>query len=133
MPSGLVERSMSRREFVDGMFGGKRPSLRDRRSGNTMKAQIAICLLCLMMVCGSLDTLPDPPAVRPSRTQINLVSQLNDHAVISAGNQALTCLACVPQFQAGLFSFRRISEGRGPSFDPEIVRQATDASPPLLS
>jgi hypothetical protein len=98
-----------------------------------MKSRIAICLLCLMMVCGSLDTLPDPPAVRPSKTQINLVSQLNDHAVISAGSQALTCLACTPQFQAGLFSFRRISQGRGPSFDPGIVRQAADASPPWFS
>jgi len=98
-----------------------------------MRAQIAISLLCLMMVCGSLDTLPDPPAVRPAKTQINLVSQLTDHAVISAGNYAMACLACVPQFQAGLFSFRRISEGRGPSFDPDFARQATDASPPWFS
>lgn len=98
-----------------------------------MRVQIAACLLCLMIVVGSLDSLPDPPAVQPQRIQNNLVSQLDYHAAVAAKNQASDCVACAPHFQASLFSFGQIFEGRGPSYKLTFVRQATDTSPPCFS
>jgi len=98
-----------------------------------MRAQIAACLLCLMFVGASLDGLPDPPAVKPQRNQNNLVSQVGHHIPVAAKNHALVCLANVPHFQASLLSFGQVSEGKGPSFDPDFVLEATDNSPPWFS
>ena len=99
----------------------------------TMRAQVAACLLCLLIVGASLDGLPDPPAVRPRGNLNNLVSQLHSHAPFAAKNHASDCPASAPHFQASLFSFGRIFEGRGPFYDPTFVQQATDTSPPSFS
>lgn len=98
-----------------------------------MRVQIAACLLCLMIVVGSLDSLPDPPAVQPQRSQNDLVSQHDCHVAVAAKNQTSDCLACAPHFQASLFSLGQIFEGRGPSYKLTFVRQATDTSPPCFS
>jgi hypothetical protein len=97
-----------------------------------MKVQIAACLLCLMIAGGSLDSLPDPPAVKPQRNQNNVVSRLDCHVPVAAKQHALDCLACA-HFQAILFSFDQIFESRGPSRKLTFVRQATDTSPPGVS
>ncbi len=99
----------------------------------TMRAQIAACLLCLLIVGASLDGLPDPPAVKPQGNLNNLVSQLHSHVPFAAKSHASDCPASAPHFQASLFSFGQIFEGRGPSYDPTFVRQATDTSPPCFS
>ena len=99
----------------------------------TMRAQIAACLLCLLIVGASLDGLPDPPAVKPQGNLNNLVSQLHSHVPFAAKNHASDCPASAPHFQASLFSFGRIFEGRGPFYDPTFVHQATDTSPPSFS
>ena len=99
----------------------------------TMRAQIAACLLCLLIVGTSLDGLPDPPAVKPEGNLNNLASQPHSHVPFAAKNHASDCLASAPHFQASLFSFRQIFEGRGPSYDPTFVHQATDTSPPCFS
>ena len=99
----------------------------------TMRAQIAACLLCLLIVGASLDGLPDPPAVKPQGSRNNLVSQLHSHVPFAAKNHTSDCPASAPHIQAGLFSFGQIFEGRGPSYDPTFVHQATDTSPPCLS
>ena len=99
----------------------------------TMRAQIAACLLCLMIVGASLDRLPDPPAVKPQGNLNNLVSQLHSHVPFAAKNHASDCPASAPHFQASLFSFGQIFEGRGPFYDPTFVHQATDTSPPCFS
>lgn len=98
-----------------------------------MRVQIAACLLCLMIVVAAVDSLPDPPAVQPQRSQNNLVSQRDYHVAVAAENHASDCLTCAPLFQASLFSFLQIFEGRGSSYDPTFVRQATDTSPPCFS
>jgi len=98
-----------------------------------MRVQIVACLLCLMIVGGSLDTLPDPPAVKPQRNQHSLVSRLDYHVPVVAMNHASDCLACAPHFQASLFSFGQIFDSRGPSCKLIFVRQATDTSPPCFS
>ena len=98
-----------------------------------MKVQIAACLLCLMIAGGSLDGLPDPPAVKPQRNQNNLVSRLDYHAPAAAKQHALDCLACAAHFQASVFSFDQIFESGSPSSKLTFVRQATDTSPPCVS
>jgi hypothetical protein len=98
-----------------------------------MRVQIAACLLCLLIVSGSLDALPDPTAVKPQSYRNNLVSQLHHHVPVTAKNHASDCLACAPHFQASLFLFGQMFEGRGPTYDPTFVHQATDTSPPCFS
>jgi hypothetical protein len=98
-----------------------------------MRAQIAACLLCLMIVGGSLDSLPDAPAVKPQRNQNNLVSQLAYHVSVAAKNHASDHLTSAPHFQASFFSFWQVSESRGPSHKLTFVRQVTDTSPPVFS
>jgi hypothetical protein len=103
-----------------------------RRTGDKiMRVQIAASLLCLMIVGGSLDSLPDPPAVKPQSNHNNLVSQLDYHASLAAKNQASACLTC-PHLQATVFSFGPIFESSGPSHKLAFVRHATDISPPFL-
>jgi hypothetical protein len=103
------------------------------QSYRSRKAQIAACLLCLVMVGTSLDGLPDPPAVKPPGNPYNLVSLLHSHVLFAAKSQASDGPAHAPHFQASLFSFGQIFEGRGPCSDPTFVHQATDTSPPCFS
>jgi len=110
------------------------PSRRiDAQIYKTIRVQVAACLLCVLIVGASLDGLPDPPALRPQGNLNKLVSQLHSHVPFAAKNQASDCLASAPHFEASLFSFRRTFEGKGPSYDPTFVHQATDSSPPCLS
>ena len=102
------------------------------QGSKTMRARIAACLLCLLIVGTSLDGLPDPPAVKPPGNLNNLVSQLHFHVPFAAKNQPADGPAYAPHFQASLFSFGQIFEGRGPSSDPTFVHQATDTSPPCF-
>jgi hypothetical protein len=96
----------------------------------TMRAQIAACFLCLLIVGASLDGLPDPPAVKPQGNLNNLVSQFHFHVPFAAKDHASDCPASAAHFQVNLFSFGQIFEGRGPSYNPTFVHQATDTSPP---
>ena len=98
-----------------------------------MKVQIAACLLCLIIIGGSLDSLLDSPAMKPRRNQNNLVSRLDYHVPVAAKQYVLDCLTCATQFRASLFSFDQIFESGGPSNKLTLVRQATDTSPPCFS
>jgi hypothetical protein len=88
-------------------------------------------LLCLMIVGGSLDRLPDPPAVKPHGNRNTLVARL-DYQVAVAANAVSDCAAAAPHFQ-DRFSLRQIFEGTGSSHKLDFVRQATDTSPPYFS
>jgi hypothetical protein len=98
-----------------------------------MRVQIAVWVLCLLFVGGSIDTLPDPPAVKPQSLQKCLIPQLDDHVAVTAENHALDSVARPAHFQAGMFSFGQNFEGGQFSDDPTFVRQATDTSPPCFS
>ena len=131
---GPIECSMIQTESANGNDRMQPTFPTNKRTGDkTMRVQIAACLLCLMIVVGTVDSLPDPPAVQPQRSQRNLVSQHDCHVAVEAASHASDCLPCAPLFQASLFSFGQILEGRGPSYDPAFVRQATDTSPPCFS
>lgn len=131
---GPIECNMTQTESANGDDCRPHTLPTNKRTGDkTMRLQIAACLLCLMIVVGTVDSLPDPPAVQPQRSQNNLVSQRDYHVDVAAENHASDCLTCAPLIQASLFSFGQIFEGRGPSYDPTFVRQATDTSPPCFS
>jgi hypothetical protein len=99
----------------------------------TLKVRITAFLLCLLIVGGSLDGLPDPPAVKPQGDQCKLVSQADQHAPFAANDHALHCVACSPHVQAGLLLSGQFLESRGPSFSLTFVRRAADSSPPCYS
>jgi hypothetical protein len=99
----------------------------------TLKVQITACLLCLLIVGGSLDGLPDPPAVKPQGNQSKLVSQTDHHAPVAANDHALDCVACGPHVQAMLLLSGQFLESRGPFFRLTFVRRAADSSPPCSS
>src|SRR6266403_5391476 len=132
--SGPSDASCSQAESVIRNDGKQRTLPADTWTGSkTMKVQIAACLLCLIIVGGSLDSLLDSPAMTPRRNQNNLVSRLDYHVPVAAKQYVLDCLARAAQFQAGLFSFDQIFESGGPSCKLTLVRQATDTSPPCFS
>ena len=105
----------------------------DTQGHQTMKAQIAACLLCLLIVGAFLDGLPDPPAVKPQCSRNNLVCPLHHHVPVTAKSHASDCLAGAPHFRANFFSFGQVSESSSPSHRLTFVRQATDTSPPWFS
>jgi len=99
----------------------------------TLRVQITACLLCLLIVAGSLDGIPDPPAIKPQGNQSKLVSQADHHEPVAPNDQALDYVACGPQVQAMLLLSGQFLESRGPSFNPTFVRRAADSSPPCYS
>jgi hypothetical protein len=99
----------------------------------TLKVRITACLLCLLIVGGSLDGLPDPPAVKPQCIQSKLISQADHHAPVAANDHALDCVACSPDVQARLLLSGQFLESRSPSFNLTFVRRAADSSPPCYS
>jgi hypothetical protein len=105
----------------------------DAQGHKTMKAQIAACLLCLLIIGEFLDALPDPPAVKPQCSWNNLVCPLHHHVPVAAKSHVSDCLARAPHFQASFFSFGQVSESGVPSHKLAFVRQATDTSPPCFS
>ena len=100
--------------------------------GAIMKLQIIACLLCLMVLVSSLDTLPDPPAIQPQAVQSILLSQIC-HVAVAAKNLELDWLAWASQFPSSLSALDQISESGKPGYEFTLVRQATDTSPPHLS
>jgi hypothetical protein len=98
-----------------------------------MKVQIAACVLCMMIVGGTLDRLPDPPAIKPQRNQKNLVTHFADREPVAAKNHASDCLTRALHFQGRLLSFGQVFESKSPSYKLIFVRQATDTSPPCFS
>jgi hypothetical protein len=105
----------------------------DVQGHKTMKAQIAACLLGLLIVGAFLDGLPDPPAVKPQSSRNNLVCPLHHHVPVTAKSHVSDGPGRTPHLQASFFSFGQVSESGGPSHKQTFVRQATDTSPPCFS
>jgi hypothetical protein len=130
-----IERSINPTESVNGN-DRKQHTFRivDRWTGwKVMRVRIVACLLCLMMIGGSLDGLPDLPVVKPQGNQNNLVPQLHYHVPFAAKSHASNCLATAPCIRAGLFPNCQIFQNRGPSYARTLIGQATDTSPPCFS
>jgi len=102
-------------------------------ANKSMKLRLAACLLCVIIVAVSLDSLPDPPAVNPHGSGIALTSLPYQHLSAAVKNNVLDYVSCVPHFQVSLFSLSEIFESRRPSFKLEFVQRAIDISPPDLS
>src|SRR6266576_1121952 len=103
---------------------------RNTQGYKTTKAQIAVGLLCLLIVGAFLDGLPDPPAVKPQSNRNNLVCPLHYDVPVTAKSHASDYLTGALHLQARFFSLGQVSESSGPSHRLTFVRQATDTSPP---
>lgn len=104
-----------------------------RRDDAMMRLKVLACLLCLMVIASSLDTLPDPPAIQPQAAQSILLSQIVCHVAITAESPDLGRLAWASQFPLSLFALEQITESGRAGYDFTLVRQATDTSPPYFS
>src|SRR6266404_5928944 len=94
----------------------------------TVRAQIAACLLCLLIVGALLDGLPDPPAVKLQGSLNNLVSQLHSHVPLSAKNHASDCPTSAPHYPT-CFRLGRFSRVEDP---PTILPSCIKRQMPLL-
>ena len=94
---------------------------------NPVRAQLAACFLCLLLVGISLDGLPDPPAVKPTGNLSGLVALLHTYVTLAASNHVREYSGSVLHFQANL-----VFEDEEPPFGLIVVSQATDASPPVF-
>ena len=125
---------MTQAETTNGNDGEQRTLSKNRRTGDkSMKVQIAACLLCLLLIGCSLDTFPDPPAIKPQGNRNNVVARIHHQLPVATKYQASDCLACTSDFRTGQLSVGQIFEGNGPSYKLTFVRQATDTSPPCIS
>jgi hypothetical protein len=97
-----------------------------------MKLRIIAHFLCLMIVVGVLDRVPDPPALKAHGDQTKLISRADHHPPVEAEKQITDCANIAPRFRSEPFSFGQIVESREPASRVAFVRRASDASPPSL-
>jgi hypothetical protein len=94
--------------------------------------RILTCLLCLIVVGAVLDSLPDPPAVKPSSIQKNPVSRLTHSPFAATTTFTSDCLSCSLQLHINFIPTAQVLES--PSFPSEpFVFHAADTSPPRPS
>jgi hypothetical protein len=93
---------------------------------------ILTCVLCLIVVGGALDALPDPPAVKPSSIQKNPVSRRTHSPVTATTKFTSDCLSCRLQLHINFMPTTQVLES--PSFPSEPFGfHAADTSPPRPS
>jgi hypothetical protein len=98
-----------------------------------MRLRIVARLLCLMIVVGVLDRVPDPPAVKAHGDQTKVTSRVDHHVPVTAKKQITDDTNFAPHFRTELFSFGQIFENSEPALRVSFVRRASDASPPSFS
>jgi hypothetical protein len=92
-----------------------------------MAVRILACLLCFAMCGGALDSLPDPPAVKPKSSQLPGIAPIH-HVSAAAENRLFERLALGVQLQADLVS--NVQSFEGERCSEPLIRYATDISPP---
>jgi hypothetical protein len=127
-----IQRNIPQTEPESGNYRKQHALPTGPRTGYKMRGQIVASLLCLMMVWGSLDGLPDPPALKPQGNRTNLISKVYHHVPVAAKHPVSDRLACAPHFRASVFSLGRVFESSGPSYEI-FLRLAADTSPPCFS
>jgi len=93
-------------------------------------ARCAALLLCAFLVAGSLDSVPDPPAIRPHSTDLKF---FNAREAASDAQQHFHCgfatdVVCAPVRFVAL-AFEQMPRETTPSV--VLSRFASDPSPPL--
>ena len=102
-----------------------------------MKAELIVArilpfLLCLAIVGAALDSLPDPPAIKPTCVQKNPIFRLIQIPASAIRNLASDCHSCRLQLDIDFTSATQIFERTVLPAEP-LVLQAADASPPRRS
>lgn len=96
-------------------------------------AKILTCLLCLIIVGVALDSLPDPPAVKPPSIQKYSNFRLIHTPVSATANLASNCLSCRLQLHPDFARATQAFESAVLLLTEPFVLQAADASPPRRS
>jgi hypothetical protein len=94
--------------------------------------KILTCLLCLVVVGAALDSLPDPPAIKPPGIQKNPTSQLILIPVSAITKFDSDYFSCRLQLQPDFIPATQVSDCAAFLAEP-FVLQAADASPPRHS
>jgi hypothetical protein len=94
--------------------------------------KILTCLLCLVIVGTALDSLPDPPAIRPPSIQKNAIFRHTQIPISAIANPASYRLSCRFQLHSDFTPATQAYESAAPPAEP-FVLQAADASPPRRS
>jgi hypothetical protein len=94
-----------------------------------MRFKFAAWLLCFVVIAGTLDTIPDLPALDPHGREAVVLSRIYHHQGPSV---RLDSSVSVPSFEPNWFSVWQIVENSVSTFTPTVFPQATDTSPPEL-
>jgi hypothetical protein len=94
--------------------------------------RILTCMLCLFVVGAALDSLPDPPAVKPSSSQQYSISRLTHRPVPADTKVTSDCMSCSLPVHANFIPTTQVFESRSLPAGP-LVFHAADTSPPRPS
>jgi len=94
---------------------------------------MATVLLCVVVLAASVDTLPDPPALKPFRSEAK-ASCLDPHFDgYCKEDGKCTGVAFTAAYVVQWFDFGYVFESANPTRGTSWVRQASDSSPPNFS
>jgi hypothetical protein len=94
--------------------------------------RILTCMLCLFVVGAALDSLPDPPAVKPSSSQKYSISRITHRPIAAITKVTAEWLPCSLQLHTNFIPTTRVSESLSLPAEP-LVFHAADTSPPRPS
>ena len=90
----------------------------------------SVWLLCALLLCASLDTLPDPPAVRPCQIDIKTIP-VTDLEISPISPLSCSCFAG-PRIVVRWIALRQVLDIKRPVDLIALVQQAADPSPPVF-
>ena len=98
----------------------------------TRAAGCGVWLLCALIVAVSLDTVPDPPAVRSSTIDVRACDLAGQLQTLAGGEFRNHCCLPGPRVATRWIALKHVFEARLPMAEVALVRQAADPSPPAF-
>jgi len=100
------------------------------RTAGMRLSSCSVWLLCTLLLCASLDTVPDPPAVRPCQIDIKTIPATDlEISPISS----LSCSGFAgPRIVVRWIALRQVLDIKRPVDLIALVQQAADPSPPVF-
>src|ERR1700730_5488635 len=96
-----------------------------------MKLRCVAWLLVLIIVGVSLDSLPDPPAIKSHAGDSQIILSLSNRGPVTRHSLPLCSCNHISRNNVGWVSIRQRFDSNGP-FSPLIpVHQSSDSSPPV--
>jgi hypothetical protein len=100
-----------------------------------MRSKYVIFLTCLLLFIAAVDTIPDPPAIKPGSSPISRISVLHARGPATPLEKEWRAVSSLSRCdRMDWFSFRLAVEKNDKTVSPvPLVRQAADSSPPNFS